>query len=154
MPDKVKPIPDGYHTTTPYLFIDGAAKAIDFYKRAFGATELMRAPGPGGKLVHAEIKIGDSIIMLSDEAPQMGYRSPTSLGGSSTLIALYVENVDRVAEQAIAAGAKVLQPVKDQFYGDRSGTFADPFGHLWTIATHTEDLTLDEIERRMPKMGG
>jgi PhnB protein len=154
MPGKAKPIPDGYHTTTPYLIIDGAAKAIDFYKRAFGATELMRAPGPGGKLVHAEIKIGDSIIMLADEAPQMGYRSPTSLGGSGTLILLYLEDVDRVAEQAIAAGAKVLQPVKDQFYGDRSGTFADPFGHLWTVATHIEDLTFEEIERRMPKMGG
>ena len=154
MKSPVKPIPDGYHTTTPYLIIDGAAKAIDFYKRAFGATELMRAPGPGGKLVHAEIKVGDSIIMLADEAPQMGYRSPTSLGGSGTLIVLYVENVDQVAEQAIAAGAKVLQPVKDQFYGDRSGTFSDPFGHLWTITTHIEDLTLEEIEKRMPKMGG
>jgi PhnB protein len=153
MKPPVKPIPDGYHTTTPYLIISGAAKAIEFYQRAFGATELMRAPGPGGRIMHAEIKIGDSIIMLSDEAPEMGFRSPQSLGGSAAMIVLSVENVDALSNQAIAAGAKVLRPVANQFYGDRSGTFADPFGHIWTISTHIEDLTLEEIEKRIPKKG-
>src|SRR5712691_3595419 len=139
MTNKVKPIPHGYHTATPYLIVSGAAGAIEFYKKAFGATELMRMADPKGKIGHAEIQIGDSHIMLADEFPEMGYRSPQSLGGSPVSIHLYVEDVDTLASQAIAAGAKVLRPVKDQFYGDRSGTFEDPFGHVWTIATHVED---------------
>jgi PhnB protein len=147
-----KPIPDGYHTVTPYLIVRGAAAAIEFYKKAFGATELMRLAAPGGKIGHAEIKIGDSPIMLADEHPEMLARSPESLGGSPVNMLLYVKDVDALASQAVAAGAKVLRPVKDQFYGDRSGTFEDPFGHTWTIATHTEDLTPDEINQRMKGM--
>jgi PhnB protein len=145
----VKPIPDGYHTATPYLFIKGAARALEFYKQAFGATELMRLSGPGDKIGHAEIKIGDSPIMLADEHPEIGVLGPQSLGGSSMCILLYVDDVDAAATRAVAAGAKVLRPVKDQFYGDRSGTFADPFGHQWTLATHKEDLSVEEVQKRM-----
>jgi PhnB protein len=152
MTRNVKTIPDGYHTVTPYLIIRGAAEAIDFYKRALGATETMRMAGPDGKVMHAEIQIGDSRIMLADEMPQMGFRSPAALGGAGASILLYVNDVDAAADQAIAAGVKVLRPVQDQFYGDRSGTFADPFGHVWTIATHTEDLTPEEINRRAQAM--
>jgi PhnB protein len=149
MAKHVKSIPDGYHTVTPYLIVKGAAKALDFYKRAFSATELMRLADPrSSNIGHAEIKIGDSTIMLADEYPDMGFRSPQSLGGTPVSIMLYVADVDAVAKQALAAGAKELRAVKDQFYGDRSGTFEDPFGHVWTIATHTEDLTPDEIQRR------
>lgn len=144
----VKPIPEGYHTVTPYLIVSGAGKALDFYRRAFGATELMRLPGPGDQVMHAEIKIGDSIIMLADEFPEMGARSPQSIGGSPVGICLYVPDVDALFQQAIAAGAKEERPVKDQFYGDRSGTLRDPFGHKWTIATHMEDLTPEEIGQR------
>jgi PhnB protein len=144
-----KPIPDGYHTVTPYLIVQGAARAIEFYKKAFGATELMRFPGPGGKIGHAEIRIGDSPIMLADEHPETLSRSPQSLGGTPVGILLYVDNVDAMASQAVAAGAKVLRPVKDQFYGDRTGTFEDPFGHQWTIATHKEDLTGEEMQGRL-----
>src|ERR1700732_237560 len=135
MTSKPKPIPDGYHSVTPYLIVKGAAQAIEFYKKAFGATELMRMPQPGGKVGHAEIKIGDSPIMLADEFPEMGARSPQALGGSPVRIAPCGADVDALASQAVAAGAKVVRPVKDQFYGDRSGTFTDPFGHIWTIAT-------------------
>jgi PhnB protein len=149
MADKVKPIPDGYHTVTPYLIVDDAAAALEFYKNAFGATELFRMGAPGGKVGHAEIKIGDSPIMLADEFPEMGARSPKSIGGTPVSILLYVENVDEMAPRAVAAGAKVLREVKDQFYGDRSGTFEDPFGHTWTIATHTEDVTAEEMHRRV-----
>jgi PhnB protein len=146
---KAKPKPDGYHTATPYLILDGAAKALDFYKKAFSATELMRMADPKtGKVGHAEIKIGDSPIMLADEHPEMGYRSPKALGGTPVSIMLYVDDVDAIAKQAQAAGAKVLRPVQDQFYGDRSGTFEDPFGHVWTIATHKEDIPPDEMKRR------
>lgn len=145
----VKPIPDGYHTVTPYLIIQGAAKAIDFYKNAFGATELMRMDGPGGCIMHAEIKIGDSPIMLADEFPDMGYRGPQALGGTPVSILLYVPDVDKQFDRAIAAGAKVQRPVMDQFYGDRSGTLADPFGHVWTLSTHKEDLSPEEMDRRM-----
>ena len=148
----VKPIPDGYHTATPYLIVKGAAEAIEFYKRVFGATELMRVPGPGGVLMHAEIKIGDSIIMLADEFPQMDALSPTTIGGSPVGLMLYLVNVDEIFARAIAAGAKELRPVQNQFYGDRSGTVTDPFGHKWTIATHVEDVSLEEIERRMSAM--
>jgi len=145
----VKPVPEGYHTATPYLIVKGAARAIDFYKQAFGAKELVRMADPSGNIGHAEIQIGDSPIMLADEHPQMGFRSPESLGGSAVGILLYVPDVDALARQAVAAGAKELRPVKDQFYGDRSGTFADPFGHVWTIATHKEDVSGEEMKRRM-----
>jgi len=145
----VKPIPDGYHSVTPYLIVDGAAKAIDFYTRAFGATEVMRHPGPSGKVMHAEIQIGDSRIMLADEFPEMGAKSPSSLGGTPVSMAVYVEDVDARFKQAIAAGAKEMRPVQDQFYGDRSGTLVDPFGHTWTIGTHKEDLSPAELEKRM-----
>jgi PhnB protein len=154
----VKPIPDGYHTATPYLIVHDGVRALDFYQRAFGATELMRMVGPGGKLGHAEIKIGNSPIMLADEFPEMGARSPQALGGSPVSILLYVEDVDARFHQAIAAGAKVVRPLADQFYGDRSGTLEDPFGHKWTIATHKEDVPPAEMQRRaeafMKKQGG
>jgi PhnB protein len=143
-----KPIPDGYRTATPYLIIKGAAEAIEFYKRAFGATELLRMADPQGRVGHAEIKIGDSVIMLADEHPAMGYRGPRSLGGSSVSILLYLEDVDAVFERAVKAGAKAQRPVVDQFYGDRSGTLEDPFGHVWTVATHVEDVSPEEMRRR------
>jgi PhnB protein len=144
----VKPIPDGYHTVTPYLYIRGAARALDFYKKAFGAVELMRMATPQGKVGHAEIKIGDSHLMLADEHPEMGARGPESLGGASAGLCLYVEDADARFHQAVAAGAKVVRPLKDQFYGDRSGTVADPFGHVWTIATHKEDVPPEEMRKR------
>jgi PhnB protein len=144
----VKAIPDGYHSVTPYLIISGATEAIEYYKKAFGATELMRIDAPGGKIGHAEIKIGDSPIMLADEFPEMGYKSPGTLGGSPISIMIYVGDVDTVFEQAIAAGGKEQRPVKDQFYGDRSGTLEDPFGHVWHVATHKEDVSAEEMERR------
>jgi PhnB protein len=146
-----KSIPDGYHSVTPYLIIDGAAAAIDFYKRAFGAKELMRMPSPDGKIGHAEIRIGDSTMMLADEHPAMGHRSPKSLGGSGVNLMVYVEHVDEVFKRAVASGAKELRPLKDQFYGDRSGTLQDPFGHTWTLATHIEDIAPDEMRRRAEK---
>jgi PhnB protein len=145
----VKPIPDGYHTATPYLIVKGAADAIEFYKKAFGATELMRFGDPSGAIGHAEIKVGDSPIMLADEHPQMGYRGPHALGGTPVSILLYVDDVDALFNQAIAAGATVSRPLMDQFYGDRSGTLTDPFGHVWTIATHKEDVSLEEMHKRM-----
>jgi PhnB protein len=144
----VKPIPEGYHSVTPYLIVSGAAKAIDFYVKALGATEVMRMDH-GGKIGHAEIKLGDSHVMLADEFPEMGARSPESLGGTPVGICLYVTNVDELFNRAVDAGAKVERPVQDQFYGDRSGTIVDPFGHKWTIATHKEDLTPEQIEKRM-----
>jgi PhnB protein len=145
----VRPVPEGYSTVTPYLIVADAAKAIDFYTRAFAARELMRFGDPGGTIMHAELQIGDSRIMLADEMPQMGYRGPLALGGSATSIMLYVTDVDRVFNRAIEAGAKTQQALKDQFYGDRSGTVIDPFGHVWTIATHVEDLSEEEMRRRM-----
>jgi PhnB protein len=145
----VKPVPEGYHTVTPYLIVQDAARAIDFYKKAFGAIELMRMPDPGGKKIgHAEIRIGDSPIMLADEFPEMNARSPQTLGGSAVSILLYLEDVDKRFNQALAAGAEPIRPVKDQFYGDRAGTLRDPFGHVWTIATHKEDLSPEEIQKR------
>jgi PhnB protein len=144
----VQPIPDGYHTLTPDLIVKGAAQAIEFYTKAFGARELCRMADPSGKVGHAEIQMGDSPLMLADEHPELGFRSPQSIGGTPVSLLLYVEDVDAVAAQAVAAGAKVLRPVKDQFYGDRSGTFADPFGHVWTIATHKEDVPPEEMEKR------
>ena len=153
MTSKPKPIPDGYHTATPYLIVNGAAQAIEFYKKAFGATEIMRMAQPGGKVGHAEIKIGDSIIMLADESPDVGARSPQSIGGSPVSIMLYVEDVDRIFSQAVAAGAKVRRPVADQFYGDRTGGIEDPFGHLWYIATHKEDVSPEEMRKRAAAAG-
>jgi PhnB protein len=147
-----KPIPDGYHSVTPYLVIKGASRAIDFYKQAFGATELLRMDGPDGSVGHAEIKIGDSPVMLADEHPQMGFRSPQTLGGAGISLMVYVENVDEVFPRAIAAGAKELRAVQDQFYGDRSGTLEDPFGHVWTISTHQEDLSNEEMQRRSKEL--
>jgi len=149
----VKTIPDGYHSVTPYLIISGAGEAIDYYKKAFGATELLRMPAPGGKIGHAEIKIGDSPIMLADEFPEMGYKSPKTLGGSPVSLMIYVADVDTVFDQAIATGGKVQRPVKDQFYGDRSGTLEDPFGHVWHVATHKEDVSAEEMERRAKAAG-
>jgi PhnB protein len=148
MAKKTKPVPDGYHTATPYLIVQGAAQALDFYARAFGAEEVMRYEVGGGKLGHAEFRIGDSIVMLADEHPEMGYKGPKTYGGTPVSLALYVEDVDGLFERAVAAGAKVLRAVQDQFYGDRTGTLEDPFGHVWTIATHKEDLTSEEMRER------
>jgi PhnB protein len=148
MAGKAKPIPEGYHSVTPYLIIKGAANAIDFYKKAFGAKELFRMPRPDGKIAHAEIKIGDSPIMLADENLDMGARSPQTIGGSPVMILLYVEDVDKIFNQAVAAGAKMQRPVENQFYGDRTGGVADPFGHAWYIHTHIEDVPPEEMEKR------
>jgi PhnB protein len=148
MTKPVKPIPEGYHSITPYLIVKGAAAAIDFYKRAFGATEVVRMPGPDGKVGHAEIKIGDSPIMLADEVPEMGAVSPQTLGSTPVSILLYVEDVDAVFDRAIAAGGKSVRPVEDKFYGDRMGSLADPFGHQWHIGTHKEDLSPEELRKR------
>ena len=145
---KVAPIPAGYHAVTPYLSIRGAAEALEFYKMAFGAKEIMRMPGPDGKLGHAEISIGGSRIMLADEHPDIQALSPKTIGGSPVSIHLYVDDVDAAVERAVAAGAKLIRPVADQFYGDRVGGVEDPFGYRWFIATHKEDLTMDEIRRR------
>jgi PhnB protein len=153
MSTTVKPIPEGYHTVTPYLIVRNAARAIEFYKKAFGATELMRMAEPSGRIGHAEIRIGDSPIMLADEVPEMGFRSPESLGGSPVSILLYVEDVDAVFSQAVAAGAKVQRPVADQFYGDRTGGVTDPFGHIWYIATHKEDVSPEEMRKRAAAAG-
>jgi PhnB protein len=152
MSDNVKPIPDGYHTVTPYLIVNDAVAAMEFYKQAFGAEELLRLEMPGGTIGHAEIKIGDSVIMLADECPEMGATSPKSLGGSAGSIMLYVEDVDASFERAVAAGGITKRPLTDQFYGDRSGTLEDPFGHGWTIATHIEDVSPEEIDRRFEEM--
>jgi PhnB protein len=148
----VKPIPEGYHSVTPYLIVKGGANAIEFYKKAFGATEIMRFEGPGGALGHAEIRIGNSPVMLADEYPDMGFRSPQTLGGAGVSLMVYVEQVDAVFQRAIAAGAKELRAVQNQFYGDRSGTLQDPFGHVWTISTHVEDIAPDEMQRRSQEM--
>jgi PhnB protein len=152
MVGKAKPVPEGYHTATPYLFVRGAAKAIEFYKNAFGATELMRMAGPDGGIMHSELKIGDSIIMMGDEDPKRGIRGPESLGGSPMSLYLYVDDCDKVFNQAVGAGATATTPLKDQFYGDRSGAIKDPFGHSWHIATHMEDVSMDEIRKRMAQM--
>jgi PhnB protein len=148
----VKPIPDGYHSVTPYLYVRGAIAAIDYYKKVFGATELMRMPGPEGRIMHAEIKIGDSIVMLADENPPHGIMSPLTIGGYSAGMLVYVENVDAVIQKAVESGAKPLRPLQNQFYGDRTGSVLDPFGHMWTIATHVEDVTQEELHKRMAAM--
>jgi PhnB protein len=148
----VKPIPDGYHSVTPYLVVKNAAGAIEYYKKAFAATELMRFPGPGGAIMHAEIKLGDSPVMLADEMPGMPHRSPQSYGGTPVSLLIYVTDVDAVFSRAVAAGGKVQRPVTDQFYGDRAGTFEDPFGHVWTVSTHKEDVSSEEMARRLEAM--
>lgn len=144
----VKAVPDGYHSVTPYLIMRDAAKAIDFYKEVFGAIEVVRMDAPGGKIGHAEVKMGDSFVMLADENPTIGAEGPELLGGSPVSLMLYVEDCDTVFKRAIAAGAAQVQPLQDKFYGDRSGTLTDPFGHQWTIATHKEDVAPAEMERR------
>jgi PhnB protein len=144
----VNPIPDGYPRVTPYLIVNGAAAAIDFYTSLLGATERMRMAGPDGKLGHAELEIGDSVIMLADEHPEMNARGPKTVGGTPVFLHVYVEDADSVFERAVEAGAEPLQPVEDKFYGDRSGGFEDPFGHHWNVATHVEDIPLDEMSKR------
>ena len=148
----VKAIPDGYNVLTAYLSIKGAADAIEFYKKAFGATEVMRLAQPDGRVGHAELQFGDSRLMLADEFPEMGFKSPRAIGGTPVMLHLYVEDVDTVIGRAVANGAKVLHPVKDQFYGDRSGSVTDPYGHVWHVATHKEDLSPEEIGRRAAAM--
>jgi PhnB protein len=148
----VKAIPDGYHSVTPYLGIKGAAEAIEFYKRAFGAVELFRLVAPGGEIGHAEIRIGDSTVMLADSCEASPLRSPQALGGSSVGLHVYVEDVDTLFARAVDAGAKAVRPVQDQFYGDRTGTLEDPFGHVWFLATRKEELTPEEINRRAEAM--
>jgi PhnB protein len=149
---KVKPIPDGYHTATPYLIVDDGARAIDFYKKAFGAKELLRIPAPENRIGHAEIKIGDSIIMLADEHPTMDAYGVKHYGGTPVSLLLYVEDADKMFEQAVAAGGTSVRPMADQFYGDRSGTVQDPFGHRWHVSTHKEDVSPEELNRRMAEM--
>jgi PhnB protein len=144
----IKPIPDGYHTVTPYLAVDDAAEAIKYYKQAFGAKERVRMPTPDGKIGHAELEIGDSLIMLSDPFPQASTKSPKEIGGTSASVFLYVEDVDAVVQRAVDKGATVTMEVADQFWGDRFGTVTDPFGHVWSIATHVEDVPPAEMEER------
>jgi len=148
----VKPIPDGYPQITPYLAVAGAGDAIDFYTKVFGARERMRMPGPDGTIGHAELEIGNSLIMLADEFPDMGHRGPKTVGGTPVTINIYVEDVDDVFERAVEAGAKELRPVENQFYGDRTGQLEDPFGHKWSIGTHVEDVPADEMEKRAAAM--
>ena len=142
----------GYHSLTPYLFVAGAAEAIDYYTQIFGARELYRLNGPGGKVAHAELQIGDSRFMLAEEHPEIGARSPHTIGGSPSMLLLYVEDVDALFARAIAAGAKPLRAIQDQFYGDRTGALADPFGHQWTLATHKEDVSPEEMTQRFEQM--
>jgi PhnB protein len=145
----VKPIPDEYPRVTPYLIVDGAGAAIDFYRSVFGATERGRMPAPGDKIGHAELEIGDSLVMLADESPEMGAAGPRSVGGTPVTLLVYVEDVDSVFDRAVQAGAKPLAAVEDKFYGDRSGQFEDPFGHRWSVASHVEDVPPDEMTKRM-----
>jgi len=152
MSKAVKAQPDQYHTITPYLTVKGAAAAIEFYKKAFGATELFRMAQPDGRVGHAEIKIGDSCIMMSDEFPEMGVVSPTTVGHTTASLLVYVDDADKSFAAAVSLGATVNKPMADQFYGDRSGTVIDPFGHKWTIATHKEDVSPEEMERRMASL--
>ncbi len=150
----LSPIPEGYPRVTPYLIVDGAADAIDFYKSVLGATERMRMDGPEGKIGHAELEIGNSVIMLADEHPEVNARGPRSIGGTPVSLHMYVEDVDSVFGRAIEAGATPLRPVEDQFYGDRLGSFEDPFGHHWNVATHVEDVSAEEMSTRMAVAGG
>jgi PhnB protein len=148
-PKRVAPVPTGFHTATPYLTVRGASDSIEFYKKAFGAKEIMRMAAPGGALGHAEIRIGDSVVMLSDEFPNSPTKAPSALGGTTGYVFLYVPDVDRTFAQAIAAGARVTMPLGDMFWGDRFGTVLDPFGHAWGLATHKEDVPPKEMEKRM-----
>ena len=148
---KVNYIPKGYNSVTPYLVIKGAARAIEYYKKVFGATVVLRMDGPGGHVGHAELQIGSSRIMLADENPQMGYRSAETIGASTVSLLVYIPDCDKVVAKAVAEGAKILKPVEDQFYGDRSGFIQDPFGHFWSVSTHKEDLSPKEIEERVKK---
>lgn len=152
MTNKVKPIPDGYHSITPYLVVKDAAKAIEFYKKAFDAKERFVLHMAPNKVAHAEMQIGDSVIMLSDEFPEMGAKSPQSIGGSPVYIHLYVKDVDSFFNKAVSAGGKVLRPLENQFYGDRTGGLVDPFGHIWSIGTHIKDVSKQEMERAMQEM--
>lgn len=145
----VKSIPEGYHNVTPYLFVRSAESAIDFYKNVFSATEVVRMAGSNGKISHAELRIGDSIVMLADENPRTGMMSPQTIGGFSVGLHVYVENADAVIQKAVDNGAKVLRPIKNQLYGDRSGWVLDPFGHMWSVATHVEDVSPEEMRKRM-----
>jgi PhnB protein len=145
---KVKPIPDGYPQITPYLTIGGASAAIDYYGKVFGAKERLRMAEPDGKIGHGELEIGDSLIMLSDEYPDRGIIGPRTIGGTPVTISIYVEDVDAIYDRAVQAGAKALRPVENQFYGDRSGQFEDPFGHRWSVATHVEDVSAEEMAKR------
>jgi len=154
MASNTKFIPEGYHTVTPYLYVGDAAHAIEFYRQVFGAKELFRMDMPGGKIGHAEIMIGDSHVMLADECTEADARSPQTIGGSPVGLLLYVEDVDAVAASAVAAGAKLVEPLEDKFYGDRMGKLQDPFGHIWAIATHMEDVSPEEMERRAAAMHG
>jgi PhnB protein len=149
MAKNASPIPAGYHTITPYLTLDDCKRAIDFYKKAFGATEIMRMEAPGGKIGHAELKIGDSHIMMGDEMPMAGNKSPKTLGGTTSGVFLYVQDVDAAYKQAVDAGAKADQPPTDMFWGDRYGKLTDPFGHSWSMATHKEDVAPEEMQKRM-----
>ncbi len=151
---KVNPIPEGYSSVTPYLVIKGAARAMEFYKKALGAKELFRMEGPDGAVNHAEMRIGNSNIMLGDEYPDMGYRSPEALKGTPVSFMVYVEDVDAAAATAIEAGMKVVRPVADQFYGDRNGIFTDPFGHVWTLGSHVEDVSPEEMKKRAAALYG
>jgi len=151
---KVQPIPQGMHSVTPHLICGGAADAIEFYKKAFGAVETIRLPGPGGKLIHAAIRIGDSTVMLVDENPEWGMLGPKLLKGSPVTIHLFVEDVDAFVARAVGAGANVTMPIADMFWGDRYGAIEDPFGHRWSVATHQRDLSTEEIQQAMQKMGG
>jgi PhnB protein len=149
----VKAIPDGYYSLTPYLVVKGAAEAIEFYKKAFGATETIRMPGPDGRIMHAEITIGNSVLMLSDESPERQQLSPVTLGGSGSSVMLYTDDVDATFKKALAAGATEQMAPMDMFWGDRMGNLKDPFGHSWAIATHTEDVSPEEMEKRMASQG-
>lgn len=148
----VKAIPEGYHSLTPHLIMKNAAKAIEFYTSVFGATERMRMPGPGGTVGHAELQFGNSVLMLADEHPDMGFVGPETIGGTPVSLMLYVEDIDSLWPKALAAGATALRPVETQFYGDRTGTLKDPFGHVWTVGTHVEDVSPEEMQRRSAEM--
>lgn len=154
MTAEVQKKPEGYHTATPYLTITDTPAAIDWYRQVFGAVEVMRLADPAGNVMHAEMRIGDSIVMLSEDAPQWGVRSPQAIGGTATSVMLYVDDVDAVHAAALGAGAKPAFPVEDQFYGDRSGSFFDPFGHRWIVSTHVEDVSNEEVARRAAEMLG
>ena len=152
MPKKVKPIPKGYHSVTPYLIVNAGEAAIAYYKKAFGAKLTVKLPMPGGKVGHAEMQIGDSMVMLADEFFEAGFKSPLSYGGAAVNIVLYVEKCDAVFKKAVAAGAKIFKPMQDQFYGDRSGTLVDPFGHIWIICTHVKDVSPKDMKKALAAM--